>query len=97
MAEFEERNNDDKEERAVFGTDEADLIRMLGCWLGSKEDVKNRIQRAGNRWAKCRPRLVESKLPRRKQAQIVEACAESGLLFDCVVKRLWLDKQLRYI
>ena len=47
MAEFEERNNDDKEERAVFGTDEADLIRMLGCWLGSKENVKNRIKRAG--------------------------------------------------
>ena len=47
MAEFEEQNNDDEEEKAVFGTDEADLIRMMGCWLGSKEDVKNRIKRAG--------------------------------------------------
>ena len=88
-------------------SDEADLIRMLGCWLGSKEDVKNRIKRAGYLWAKCRPRLLKSKLPRRKQAQIVEACAESVLLFDCAVrpwynseiKRMqsWIDKRLRYI
>ena len=95
MAEFEEQNNDD-EGRAVFGTDEADLIRMLGCWLGSEEDVMNRIKRAGYLWAKCRPRLLKSKLPRRKQAQIVEACAESGLLFDSAV-RPWYNSEMRSI
>ena len=107
MAEFEERNNDDKEERALFGSPEAEEIRMLGCWLGNKEDLKNRIKRAGMLWTKCRERLRKSKLPKRKQALIVETCVESGLLFDCAtrpwygteIKKLqsWIDKRYRYI
>ena len=51
--------------------------------------------------------LLKSKLPSRKQAQIVEACAERGLLFECAVRpwynneikrmQLRIDKRLRYI
>ena len=40
MSQFEEKNNEDKEEVAVFGTSEAEEIRMLGSWLGPKGDLK---------------------------------------------------------
>ena len=42
MNDFEERHNDDKEEWLQFGSNEAEKIRMLGCWVGAKEEVKNR-------------------------------------------------------
>ena len=50
MSQFEEKNNEDKEEVAVFGTSETEEIRMLGSWLGPKEDLKNRKKRAGFLW-----------------------------------------------
>ena len=86
MSQSEEKNNEDKEEVAVFGTSEAEEIRMLGSWLGPKEDLKKRKKRAGTLWAKCRPQLIKSKLPKKKQAQVLERCVESGLLFDCVAR-----------
>ena len=46
MNEFEEKNNDDKEEWLQFGSNEAEEIRMLGCWVGAKANVKNRNKRA---------------------------------------------------
>ena len=107
MSQFEEKNNDDKEEGAVFGTSEANALRNLGSWLGPKEDLKNRLKRAGILWAKCKPQIFKSKLPKQKQAQVVETCVESGLLFDCNarpwyvrdVKKMqsWIDKRYRYI
>ena len=42
MSQFEEKNNEDKEEVAVFGTSEAEEIRLLGSWLGPEEDLKKR-------------------------------------------------------
>ena len=34
IAEFEEKNNDDKEEKLEFGSEEGNKIRMLGSWIG---------------------------------------------------------------
>ena len=81
MARFEERNNDGKD----FGTKEGGKIRMIGCWMGWKEDVKNRLTRAGCAWFKVRQRFVGSRLLKKKQARVVEACVETALLFDCQV------------
>ena len=39
MGWFEERNNDNKEERLVFGEEESGEIRMLGSWMGWAEDI----------------------------------------------------------
>ena len=47
MEKFEEKNNTDKEEKALFGSEEAEETRMLGCWLGPKKDLMNRKKRAG--------------------------------------------------
>ena len=33
-----------------FGTEEGDEVRILGNWIGEKEDVRNRIKRAGMLW-----------------------------------------------
>ena len=107
MNAFEERNNDDKEERLMFGEEEGESIRMLGCYIGPKEDVKQRIKRARYAWSKVRPRLKGSRLTKKTQARIIEACVESTLLFDCQtrtwqqqeVKRLQstMDKMYRYV
>ena len=46
MKQFEDKNNEDKEERLDFGSEEGRSIRMLGCWIGAEEYVKNRKKRA---------------------------------------------------
>ena len=107
MAKFEERNNEDKEEEVVFGTEESGKIRMLGTWLGPKEDLNQRLKRAGSAWWKVKNRLKKSKLSKKIQARIVQACVESTALFDCQartwqkgeIKRIqqFMDKALRYI
>ncbi len=107
MERFEEKNNEDKEEEIIFGTEESEKIRMLGSWLGPAEDIKQRKKRAGASWAKVKGQLKGSRLSKRSQALVVQACVESTLLFDCQV-RTWqvgeikklqsfMDKMYRYI
>ena len=107
MGMFEERNNDDKEELLIFGEEEGDKVRMLGCYIGVNEDLKQRVKRAGHAWSQVKPRLKGSKLTKKMQARIVEACVESTMLFDCQT-RTWqqrdlkklqtvMDRQYRYI
>ena len=57
MGRWEEKNNEDKEEKVEFGTEEGGKIRILGSWIGGKEDVYNRIKRAGGLWWKVRAKL----------------------------------------
>ena len=107
MEKFEEKNNEDKEEKVEFGTDESNKIRMLGSWLGPEEDIKQRKKRAGAAWAKIKSQLKGSRLSKKCQARVTQACAESALLFDCQV-RTWqageikklqsfVDRMYRYI
>ncbi len=53
MDRFEERNNEDKEEELVFGTNDGDKIRVLGSYLGPADIVRQRIKRAGEAWSKA--------------------------------------------
>ena len=107
MNEFEERSNEAKEECLEFCKDEGNGIRVLGSWVGAEEDVKERIKRASGLWAKVKEQLKNTRLSKRWQGRIVEACVESGLLYDCQarmwwkkdVKRLqsWIDRRYRYV
>ena len=81
LNEFEERTNDDEEEWLEFGSNEAEEIRMLGCWVGANADVKNRKKRANGLWAQ-----VRSELSKKQQAKIVVAYMESGILFDAATR-----------
>ena len=47
MESFEQRNNEDKEEKAVPGATEADETRKLSCWLGHKQDVEIELKGPG--------------------------------------------------
>ena len=94
MAKFEERNNDDKEEHLDFGTEESEKIRMLGSWMGEKNDTSQRMKRGGAAWMKVKNRLKGSKLSKRSQAKIVEACVESTVLFDCQA-RTWHGGEIK--
>ena len=74
MARFEERNNNDKEEVLDFGAEGSGGVRMLGSWLGWKEDVNNRLKRAGKVWGKLKGRLIGSRMSKKMQARVVETC-----------------------
>ena len=94
MNKLEERNNDDKEETLLFGKQESEDIRMLGCYMGWDYDVKQRIKRGNMAWIKIRNRLKGSKLSKRRQARIVETCVESTILFDCQA-RTWRKTEIK--
>ena len=94
MGRWEERDNEDKEETLEFGTNEGEDVRVLGSWLGAKEDVNHRKQRAGALWGKVKEWLNGSRLNKRWQARIVEACVESSLLYDCQA-RVWYKRDMK--
>ena len=52
---------------------------MVGCWMS---EGQYGAERREARW-KVRRRLCESRMLRRLHARVVEACVESGMLFDC--------------
>lgn len=62
MGRWEEKNNDDKEERLVFGAEEGGDIRVLGSWLGAEADRRNRIRRAGMLWGQVKGWLRGSRM-----------------------------------
>ena len=107
MGKWEERNNEDKEERLEFGTAESREIRVLGNWVGSEQDIRNRIRKAGGVWGRVKDGLKSSRLSKKWQARIVEATVVSSLLYDCQgrvwwardIKRLqsWVDRCYRNI
>ena len=91
MNRFEERNNDNKEEAVDFGSDESGGVRMLGMWLGWKEDVDNRLARVGKAWFRLCSKIVGLKMSKRMQARLIAVCVESALLSDCQV-RVWYSE-----
>ena len=77
MGKFEDRSNDQKEECLDFCMEESESIRVLGSWVGMKEDVNMRLRRARGLWAKVKEQLKNIKLSKRWQARIVHACVGS--------------------
>ena len=96
MNKIEEKNNEDKEEVLEFGHESSNTIRMLGSYMGPDEDIKQRIKRAGAAWSKVRKRLKGSKLSKKVQARIVEACVESTALFDSQI-RTWQVREIKRV
>ena len=93
MGKFEERSNDQKEECLDFCMEESDSIRVLGSWVSTKEDVNMKLRRVGGLWANVIEQPKNTRLSKRWQAKIVQACVESALLFDCQA-RVWWKKDL---
>ena len=107
MGRWEEKTNEDKEEHLIFGLDGENEARMLGSWVNARVDVSNRIRRAGCLWAKVKGWLKGSRMSKRMQGRVVEACVESSLLYDCQARmwykrevnklQKWVDKCYRYV
>ena len=57
-----------------FGTEEGANVRVLGSWLGTKEDISNRKRRAGMLWGRVKEWLKGSKLSKRWHAWKVVYC-----------------------
>jgi len=96
MAAFEERCNDAKEEKLTFAGNQSKNIRVLGSWIGRKEDVANRLARGRKAWWIVRKRLVNSRINKKLRARVVEACVEYGLLFDCAI-RPWRETEIKVL
>ena len=79
LALFEKRTNDAKEERARLGTMEANNIRMLGVYLGRKEDISQRLRRGALIFAKIRKCFTKSRLSKRTQALVLDTCVENTM------------------
>ena len=60
---------------------------MLGSWVGMKEDVDRRLRRAGGLWAKVKEQLKKTRLSKRWQARIVQACVVWRVHYCLIVKR----------
>ena len=107
MGEFEERTNESKEEKMVFGARDSEEIRMIGTYMENEHDTKMRIKRAARTWMQIKKRFMKCKLSKKTQAKVVETCVESTILFNAAVrpfsksetKRIqsWIDKRYRYI
>ena len=93
---FEEANNEYKDEKLWFGSEESENIRMLGVWMGAEKDNINRVKRAGGLWAKVRSQLRGSHLTLNTKAHIVSSCVESVIFFDCGTRTLY-QKDIKYL
>ena len=94
MGRWEERNNDENEERLVFGAEEHVDIRVLESWLGAEVDRRNRIRRTGMLWGQVKGWLRGSKISKKTQARVVETCVESSLLYNCQA-RVWYKRDVK--
>ena len=94
MGWFEERNNDHKEESLIFGVEGSGKVRMLGSWMGWKEDVAARMKRGGRAWWITKKRIMGAKISKRLQAKLVKMSVESSMLFDCQA-RTWRVKEVK--
>ena len=65
MGRWEEKNNEDKEEKVDFGTEAGGKIRIPGSWIGGKDDVSHMMKRAEGLWWKVKAKLRGSRLSRR--------------------------------
>ena len=107
MGKFEERTNESKEEKMEFGARDSEEIRMLVTYMGNKHETKMRLKRAARTWMQIKKRFMKCKLSKKMQAEVVETCVESTILFNAAVrafsksetKRIqsWIDKRYRYI
>ena len=88
MSKFEERSNNQKEERLDFYTEESESMRKLSSWVGTEEDMKMRMRRAGGLRAKVKKQQKNTRLSKMCQAKILQVCVNM-LLFDCQARVLW--------
>ena len=77
LALLEETTNDAKEKRARLGTVEANNIRMLGVYLGRKEDISQRLKRGVLIFAMIGKRFTKSLLSKRTQALVLDTCVRA--------------------
>ena len=94
MNDWEERNNEAKEEELEFGTNEVGNVRVVGSWVNASTDVNNRIRRANGLWWKVKGWLKSSRLTKKWQGRVIEACVESSLLYDCQA-RVWYKRDMK--
>ena len=63
-------------------------------WCGPEEDLKHRKNKAVKLWARVKARIKITRITKVHQARVVEACVESGLLFDVAV-RAWYASDIK--
>ena len=64
IGKFEGSSNDQKEQCMDFCMEESESIRVLGSWVGMKDNVNMRLRRAGGLWAKVKEQLKNMRCKR---------------------------------
>ena len=96
MRSFEEKCHDGKEEHLALGTAAGGETRMLGTWVGRRQDLNQRKKRGRHALMTIKKRLKNSKLAKKTQAMIIQAVVESTMTFNCET-RAWRKKEIREI
>ena len=94
MGNFEEQCHDGKEEHLALGTEEGGEIRMLGTWVGRRQDLEQRKKRGRYALITIKKKLKNSRLTKTTQAMIIQAVVESTMTFNCEI-RAWQKKEIR--
>ena len=92
MSNFEERSNNQKEERLDFYTEESESTRKLSSWVGTEEDMKMRMRRAGGLRAKVKEQQKNTRLSKMCQAKILQVCR---ICYCSTVKREYCGRSER--
>ena len=93
MKNFEEQCHEGKEEHLALGTSAGGEIRMLGTWIGRKQDVQQRTKRGRHALMTIKKRLENTTLSRKTQAMVIQVVVESTMLFNCET-RAWQKKEI---
>ena len=88
---WKEESNDTKEVLLEFGTNVGGSVRVLGSWVSAEADVNNKIRKAKCLWWKVKTWLKSSRLTKKWQGRVIEACVGSCLLYDCQA-RVWYKR-----
>ena len=94
MKNFEEQCHEGKEEHLALGTSAGGEIRMLGTWIGRKQDMQQRTKRGRFALMTIKKRLKNTTITKKTQAMIVQVVVESTMLFNCET-RAWQKKEIR--
>ena len=73
MTNFEEQCHDGKEEHLALGTQEGEATRMLGTWVGRRQDLEKSKKRGRCAVMTIKKRLKSSRLTKTTQALIIQA------------------------
>ena len=87
-------SHDGKEEHLALGTQEGGESRMLGTWVGRRQDLEQRKKRGRYALITIKKRLKNARLTKTTQAMIIQAVVKPTMTCNCEI-RPWQKIEIR--